>query len=270
MITATKDSIANTETEEQHIRELNTKISVLEEQAEQNQRLATLGELTGTTAHEFNNILTTVINYAKLGLRHKDEATRTRSLEQILTAANRAAKITSVILATAKNRKNRFEPVNIITLVEDVMLLLEREMTKYRIQTEKSFQKNVPEITADANQIQQVLLNLLINARQAMPDGGRLILKIAYDEKNEMADVVIRDYGCGIPADKLPHIFDRFYTTKIGPDESGKGGSGLGLASCREIIEKHKGIIRVESSIGKGTCFTVKLPTVVRTKILES
>ena len=256
--------------EELHdIQELRRRIEVLEEQLMQAQRLTALGELTGTTTHEFNNILTTIINYAKLGLRHKDEPTRSKSFDKILTAANRAAKITATVLATAKNRKTTLEPTNLVTLVEDALLLLEREMNKYRIEVEKSFPKSIPEIMADGNQIQQVLLNLLINARQAMSDGGKLVLKITYDEENEMVDFLVRDFGCGIPAEKLPKIFDRFFSTKTGPDDSGKGGSGLGLASCKTIIEQHQGVIRVESSEGIGTAFTIKLPTVVRIRLLE-
>ncbi|MDR0336180.1 MAG: sensor histidine kinase [Planctomycetaceae bacterium] len=251
------------------IQELMRQNQFLEEQLFQAQRLTALGELTGTTAHEFNNILMTIINYAQLGLRHHDEATRTKSFDKILFAAKRAAKIANTILATARNRKQNFEPINLVILVEDALLLLEREMDKYRIVVEKFFQSDIPAVLADGNQIQQVLLNLLINARQAMPDGGRIILKISYDEENEMIDFVVRDYGCGIPADKLPYIFDRFYSTKLGPDESGKGGSGLGLASCRSIIERHQGLIRVESTERKGTAFIVKLPTIIRSKLLE-
>jgi len=253
----------------QDIRELQTRIELLEEQLVQAQRLSALGELTGTTTHEFNNILMTIINYAKLGLRNKDEANRTKALDKILTAANKAAKITNTVLAAAKNRKKGFEPTNFVALIEDSLLLLEREMNQYRIAVEKSFPDKLPEIMADGNQILQVVLNLLINARQAMPDGGRLVLKMSYDEENEMIDFVIRDFGCGIPQDKLPRIFDPFYSTKSGPDGSGKGGTGLGLSSCRTIIEQHQGLIRVESAEGKGTAFTVKLPTVIRTKLVE-
>ncbi len=252
--------------------ELKRQMAALEFQLENSQRLATLGELTSTATHEFNNILTTIINYAMLGLRHKDEAMRTKSLEKILTAAQRAAKITKSVLGAAKNRKICLEPTDFLGLVEDALLLLEREMNKYRIQVDKIFpvdSEKLPFIMADGNQIQQVLFNLLINARQAMPDGGQLVLKLTYDEENEMVDLLIRDYGAGIPAEKLPRIFDRFYSTKDGPDESGKGGSGLGLASCKAIIEKHQGVIRVESTPGQGTAFTIKLPTVVRVKLLE-
>jgi len=252
-----------------NIRELQDRIDMLEEQLMQAQRLTALGELTSTTTHEFNNILMTIINYAKLGMRHKDEPSRTKAFDKILTAANRAAKISNTILAVAKNRKQKFEPTNLVVLVEDSLLLLEKEMHKYRITVEKSFADKLPEIMADGNQIQQVVFNLLINARQAMPSGGKLLLKMSYDEENEMIDFLVRDYGCGIPQERLPLIFERFYSTKPGPDESGKGGTGLGLASCRAIIEDHQGVIRVESTEGKGTAFTVKLPTIIRAKLAE-
>ena len=93
-----------------------------------------------------------------------------------------------------------------------------------------------------------------------MPDGGRLKVAIKHDSENHFVDVIVRDYGMGIPQEKMRNIFDPFYTTKTGPDDSGKGGTGLGLAMCRNIIEKHGGKIRVESSEGKGTAFTLKLP----------
>ena len=135
--------------DESDIQKLKEQIEMLQEQLAHSQRLAALGELTGTTTHEFNNILMTIINYAKLGLRHKDEATRNKSFDKILTAANRAAKIAATILASAKNRKQFFEPTNLVSLVEDALLLLEREMNKYRITVEKNFAAAVPDIMAD-------------------------------------------------------------------------------------------------------------------------
>jgi signal transduction histidine kinase len=112
----------------------------------------------------------------------------------------------------------------------------------------------------NGNQIQQVLLNLLINARQAMPNGGQVVVRLAPDPETGMIDLAVRDTGTGISPDKLRHIFDPFFTTKSGPDASGKGGTGLGLSACRDIIESHRGRIRVESTVGKGTAFTLKLP----------
>ena len=220
---------------------------------------ASLGELLGTTTHEFNNALTTILNYARLGLRHRDQSTRDKALERILSAGNRAAKITASVSSMARNRSTRFEPVDLHLLVEDVLVLLEREMMKYRVQVEREFAP-VPRVSANPSQLQQVLLNLLVNARQAMPSGGRLILRLSHDEPAGLVDLMVRDTGCGMTSDVLRRIFEPRFSTKAGPDETGKGGSGLGLTACREIVEAHRGRIRVESAPGKGTAITVRLP----------
>jgi signal transduction histidine kinase len=243
-------------------------IAALEQQLVKMQKLAALGELVSTTTHEFNNVLMTILNYARLGLRHKDQPTRDKALEKILAASQRAAKITSTILAVARNRSENFEPTNLPQLVTDALVLLERELAKYRISVEPHL-ADVPLVLAMGNQIQQVLLNLLINARQAMLGGGRLIIRLEHDTAADMVDLVVRDTGCGIPADKLPRIFEPFFTTKSGPDETGKGGTGLGLASCRQIVEAHHGRIRVESTVGRGTQFTIKLPVARKTASSE-
>lgn len=240
---------------------LEEQVAILKAQLAQAQKLTALGELVGTTTHEFNNILMTIINYAKLGLRHKDQATREKSFEKILAAGNRAAKMTSGILGMARNRSGKREATDLVQLVEDTLLLLEREMSKYHIAVEKYF-KPVPQTLVSPNQIQQVLLNLLINARQALPNGGRVVIKILHDVEQDMVDLSVRDNGCGIAPENLRRIFDSYFTTKSGPDASGKGGTGLGLAMCREIVESHQGRIRVESTVGKGTAFTLKLPAV--------
>ena len=238
---------------------LEQQIDLLKQQLAQAQTLTALGELVSTTTHEFNNVLMTILNYAKFGLRHKDQASRDKAFQKILSAGTRAARITNGVLGVARNRSTGRDATNLASLLDDSLLLLERELNKYRIRVEKRFEP-VPEAYVNGNQIQQVLLNLLINARQAMPGGGRLFVKLAHDREANMIDLVIRDYGCGIPPDKLPHIFDSFFTTKSGPDASGKGGTGLGLSMCRDIIDAHQGRIRVESTVGKGTSFTLKLP----------
>ena len=234
---------------------------ILKQQLMQAQKLTALGELVSTTTHEFNNVLTTIINYAMLGLRHKDAPMRDKAFDKILSAANRAAKITNSVLGMARNRSSGQEATDLVALVEETLVLLEREMNKFRVKVDRQF-RAIPEAYVNGNQIQQVLLNLLINARQAMPNGGRLIIKILHDTQSDTIDLVVRDFGCGIPAEKLRHIFDSFFTTKKGPDSSGKGGTGLGLSMCKEIIEAHHGRIRVDSTVGKGTAFTLKLPTV--------
>jgi signal transduction histidine kinase len=237
---------------------LEEQVQVLKAQLAQAQKLTALGELVSTTTHEFNNVLMTIINYAKLGLRHKDAATREKSFDKILVAANRAAKITNSILGIARNRAGSFEPTDLQRLVDDTLVLLEREMQKYRVVIERYYTP-CPAVRAIPNQVQQMLLNLLVNARQAMPHGGRLVVRVQPDA--DTVDLVVRDNGSGIGPEHLRRIFDPFFTTKQGPDGSGKGGTGLGLALCRDIMEAHQGRIRVDSTPGKGTQFTLKFPT---------
>ncbi|MEM1068805.1 MAG: ATP-binding protein [Planctomycetota bacterium] len=224
------------------------------------QSLAALGELTGTATHEFNNLLMTIINYAKLGIRNRDDASRDKALNKILDASQRAAKITGTILAQARNRSDSLEATDLNAIISDSLVLLEREMRKYRVAIETDLDPNTPKALASGNQIQRVLLNLLINARQSMPDGGSILLRLGLSGEGDMVELVVRDNGCGIPRETLPNIFDAFYSTKDGPDESGKGGTGLGLAACKEIIDAHNGRIRVESTVGRGTAFIIRLP----------
>jgi two-component system, NtrC family, sensor kinase len=242
---------------------LEKQVEFLKQQLAQAQTLTALGELVSTTTHEFNNVLMTIINYAKYGMRHQDKASRDKAFEKILSAGNRAAKITNGVLGVARNRSTGQDATDLVKVIEDSLVLLEREMNKYRIKVDKQY-GDIPEAYVNGNQIQQVLLNLLINARQAMPSGGRLVIRLSYDQATDMVELMVRDFGSGIPAEKLKHIFDRFYSTKSGPDASGKGGTGLGLSMCRDIIEAHHGRIRVDSSPGVGTAFTLKLPTVTK------
>jgi signal transduction histidine kinase len=237
-------------------------ITALKQQLADAQRMAALGELVGTTTHEFNNVLMTILNYAKLGLRHPDDATRDKALTKILAAAERAEKITNSVLGLARNRKQEFAPTHLAQIIKESLVLLEREMQKYRIAVRCEFAE-VPPVRAIGNQIQQVLLNLMTNARQAMSGGGELILRISHDPSAGAVDLTVRDSGSGIPRAELLQIFDRYFSTKSGPDESGKGGTGVGLSTCKDIIDAHQGRIRVESTVGKGTQFMVRLPVYV-------
>ncbi|MEK6235750.1 MAG: ATP-binding protein [Planctomycetales bacterium] len=242
-----------------HEPSLEEQVQSLQAQLAQAQRLTALGELSSTITHEFNNILTSTINYAKMGLRHQDAPTRDKAFQKILAAGQRAAKVTKSILAVARNRGDKPEPTDLKPLIEDSLVLLEREMSKYRIYMDVDL-ADVPKAMVNGNQIQQVLINLLINARQAIEGGGTVRVQLRHAPAEGMIELTVRDDGCGIPTEKLPKIFDAFFSTKTGPDASGKGGSGLGLATCRNIIESHHGRIRVQSTVGKGTAFILKLP----------
>jgi len=240
-------------------------LALLRREVLEARKAATLGELLGTTTHEFNNALTTILNYAKLGLRHRDAPTRDKALERILSAGTRAAKITASILGMARRGTTRMEPLQLETLIEESLVLLEREMSKYRVQVEREYSP-VPQVSANPGQVQQVLLNLLVNARQAMPQGGRLIIRLSRDPAVGFVDLMVRDTGCGMAPDVMRRMFEPHFSTKSGPDETGKGGSGLGLSACREIVEAHQGRIRVESALGKGTAITIRLPLAIAQK----
>jgi signal transduction histidine kinase len=231
----------------------------LREQLLRAQRLSSVGTLASSVAHEFNNILTTIMNYAKLGLRPEcAEASRVQAFEKILKGSQRAATVISSMLGFARNHSTQRELTDLISLVEEVLVLTDKDLSKHHIQVEKTYQGR-PHAPVVRGQIEQILLNLIINARQAMPRGGRLTLEVRENSQSHMAEVRVCDTGVGIPPEQLRLIFEPFYTTKQ-PDAEGHGGSGLGLSVCRQIIEQHHGRIRVESIVGKGSKFTVKLP----------
>ncbi|MFO0926932.1 MAG: HAMP domain-containing sensor histidine kinase [Gemmataceae bacterium] len=231
----------------------------LRQQLLQAQKLSSVGALASSVAHEFNNILTTIINYARLALRtNQDEASRLQALEKILKGSQRAATIINSMLGFARNTSTRRELTDLVSLVEDVLVLTDKDLSKHRVHVEKRYHGR-PRACVVAAQIEQVLLNLIINARQAMPRGGYLRLEVRDSPEGGMAELRVSDTGLGIPTDRLRMIFEPFFTTKE-PDASGHGGTGLGLSVCRQIIEQHQGRIRVESLVGKGSTFTIKLP----------
>lgn len=238
--------------------ELHQRIRDLEQQLLQAEKLSSVGVLAFSITHEFNNILTTVINYAKIGLRNKQTESRDKAFDRILAAGQRASKITTGMLSYARSRPDRRESMSLAQLVADIMMLVEKDLQKHRVEWHVDVESE-PHAIVNASQIQQVILNLIINARQAMPDGGTLVIRIRRNEAQAVGEIEVSDSGAGIPAETLPKIFDRFFTTKT-TDAAGQGGTGLGLALCREVIEAHEGRIRVESAVGRGTRFTLKLP----------
>jgi signal transduction histidine kinase len=236
-----------------------TETDQLRRQLLQAQKLSSVGALASSVAHEFNNILTTIINYARLALRpDEDEAARHQALEKILKGSQRAATIINSMLGFARSTSTQRAHTDLVAVVEEVLVLCEKDLSKHRIQVEKKYHGR-PHADAVPAQIEQVLLNLIINARQAMPRGGRLLLEVRENPRTRMVELRVADSGVGIPPERLRLIFEPFYTTKE-PDTNGHGGTGLGLSVCRQIIEQHQGRIRVESLVGKGSTFTVKLP----------
>ena len=230
----------------------------LRQQLLQAQRLSSVGELASSIAHEFNNILTTIINSAKLGMRNPDVEEKQKAFERVTKAGQRAAAIAGGMLGFARKSSSQRVKCDVARLVEEVLILTDKDLSKHRIHVESKIHSR-PTVWAVPGQIEQILVNLVINARQAMIHGGRLKIDVRENEAADVAEVMISDTGVGIPPEQLRQIFEPFFTTKE-PDEYGRGGTGLGLSVCRQIIEQHHGRIRVESVVGKGSTFTLKLP----------
>src|SRR5262249_4102483 len=158
------------------------------------------------------NILTTVINYAKLGLKPTaDDAARTQALERILKGGQRAANIVNSMLGFARANAIHREPTDLARLVDEVLTLTEKDLSKHRVQVEKRFVAG-PVVPAVPGQIEQILINLMINARQAMPRGGRLLIEVRANTAAGLAEIRIADSGVGIPPERLRLIFEPFYT----------------------------------------------------------
>lgn len=255
----------STSPEEQNARieAMQQQIDDLQAQLMQAQKMSSVGQLAASITHEFNNILTTTINYAKMGLRHKDAATREKAFNRILSAGQRASRITTGMLAYARSKGDRREEIDLAQIVSDVLMLSEKDLQMNRVKLQTDILAN-PVCEVNISHLQQVLLNLVVNARQAMDNGGMLFVTVRMSDDGSMGELEVRDTGAGIPADQLKKIFKPFFTTKEA-DKNGQGGTGLGLAFCREVIESHKGKLRVASTVGQGTAFTLMLPLAAAT-----
>lgn len=234
-------------------------VEALRRQVVELQRVSSLGVLAGGVCHELNNALMPILNYAKLGLRNPDPAYRERAFEKILEGAKRASAITGGVLGLARPQSDRQTPTDLVRLVEEVLLLTGKDLQKGRVHVDFRAEGR-PHARVNPAQIQQVLLNLVINARQAMPKGGTARVRVGVDPAGRTAELSVADTGVGIGSADLRRIFEPFFTTKTGPDDSGVGGTGLGLSVCRDIVEAHKGRLRAESRPGQGSTFTLRLP----------
>ncbi len=251
------------------VAELQSQIDSLREQLTESQRLATIGTIAAVIAHEFNNLLTPVVSYSQFALQSAesdkpDHELIKKALSKSYQGSTKAGRICNSMLGLARGESS-FETVGVQRLVDETLLVLARDPQKDGIALRVQVQ---PELTAfaDAVQLEQVLLNLLINARQAMlGKGGSITIKAHRVEPATAGDdacirIQVIDTGPGIPPRVLPRIFQPFFTTKSAPPRGESRGTGLGLAICKQIIEHHRGRIDVESTVGRGTTFTITLP----------
>jgi len=233
----------------------------LKSQNLQLQALANLGSATCMIAHEINNLLTPLANYAALAVQNPDDQKLAgKALDKTVRNCQRAAKIMQSMLAMANGQKQQRETVWAKALVEEVFTCLCRDFAKDRIKVEIHVDDTL-QVTCIPVQIQQVLMNLVLNARDAMlPGGGSLRVSATADA--EHVDLIVSDTGSGITPENLKNIFRPFFTTKTGKDRpaDSNSGSGVGLAFCRRIVDAHGGEITVQSQVGQGSTFTIRLP----------
>jgi PAS domain S-box-containing protein len=243
---------------------------LLEDELRQAQKMEAVGRLAGGVAHDFNNLLTVIKGYAEL-LRNEpgDTGTYQRNLEQISKAADRAAALTRQLLAFSRRQVLALEPVDLGEVVGNVQELLQRLLGE-DVELKTEGDHNLGQVRADRGQIEQVLMNLAINARDAMPHGGKLVITtdnidLAKPESSgrftvmpgEYVVLTVTDSGTGMDEETQSHIFEPFFTTK----EQGKG-TGLGLSTVYGIVKQSGGYIWVSSEVGKGTSFKIYLPRV--------
>jgi len=231
-----------------------TETKQLEQQIRSSEKLASVGKLAAGVAHEINNplggILNCIYNFRKGAL---SPARQEEYLVSIEDGLRRVQKIVRQLLDFSQQHEPEFSPSNINDVVEKVLVLTEHALAAKKIGLDKQLQRDLPALMVDRHMMEQVLMNLVLNAVQAIKDGGAITIRTR--ARNGDCEVTVEDTGCGIPAHVLPHIFDPFFTTK-GTGE----GTGLGLSVSLGIVERHGGRIFVDSEVGKGSVFTVCLP----------
>jgi PAS domain S-box-containing protein len=229
----------------------------LEEQLHHSQRLEAVGRLAGGIAHDFNNLLMVITGYSHMlldGMHPSDPARQ--DLEQVVKASERATDLTRQLLAFSRRQGVRASLVNLNALVQEMDRMLRRVLGE-DIELTVKLAPGLKTVRADPGQIEQVILNMVVNAREAMPNGGQLVIETTNCvlPRRDSVMVSIRDNGIGMDSQVLLRVFEPFFTTK-------EHGTGLGLATSYGIIKENGGELRVDSTPGRGTCFQIELPVV--------
>jgi two-component system NtrC family sensor kinase len=230
----------------------------LESQLSQADKLSSIGLLAAGVAHEVNTPLAVISSYAQmLSKQLQQDPQKGGLLEKITRQTFRASEIVNNLLNFSRTSGTEFTDVNVNKIIADTLALLEHQFKTTKIRVEDELADHLPLISGNAGRLQQVFLNLFLNARDAMPNGGTLRITTS---NGEGVSVVVSDTGSGIAQEHIHRIYDPFFTTKVAPREGQGKGTGLGLSVTYGIIQEHAGKIRVESNPGQGTTFYLDFP----------
>jgi len=242
---------------QQQVAKLNAEVLELRRLLRQAQRMASVGTMTAMIAHEFNNILTPIINYAQMAQTNPDLTGK--AITRAADGGLRAAEICSAILGMTHNAPAELERVSLRVLLKEMIVAMGRDFSKDRIELVIDIPYDL-HLTTRKVELQQVLLNLLINARTAVIQKRTTRrIKVHASEEAGIVTIAVTDTGMGITPGNIKQIFNPFFTTKDGEDAEGKG-HGLGLALCREIVESLGGDISAHSGRNEGATFIIHLP----------
>ncbi|MGA2049454.1 MAG: ATP-binding protein [Terracidiphilus sp.] len=230
----------------------------LESQLAQADKLSSIGLLAAGVAHEINTPLAVISSYAQmLSKQMKGDARLGPVLDKITQQSFRAAEIANGLLNFSRTSTTEFRETNLNQVIRDTLSLLEHQFKTAQINVELDLVEQLPSINGNPGKLQQVFLNLLLNAKEAMPEGGRLRVATLV---NGHVEALVTDSGAGIAPEHLKRIYDPFFTTKTTPKPGDRRGTGLGLSVSYGIIQEHAGKIHVESAIGSGTTFHLEFP----------
>lgn len=252
---ATRGYETLTRTLEDKVRERTRQLEEAQDQLIQTEKLSSLGKLAAGIAHEINNPLTSIlINSHLLAERLEGREDLEENLNLVIDETTRCGGIVRGLLEFSRQTPPEKRPADINKVVEETMLLVKSNVLARNVKIEKHLQSNLPNIMVDANKMKQVFTNIILNAIDAMPDGGDLDVTTRLSREGSTVEVGFRDTGIGMSKGALDKIFDPFFTTK------GVKGTGLGLSISYGIVEQHGGSIAVESEPGEGTAVVVRLP----------
>ena len=229
----------------------------------QAEKLSSIGLLAAGVAHEVNTPLAVISSYAQmLAKQVRGDERLGPLLDKITQQTFRASEIVNGLLNFSRTSGTEFRELDLNQVIKDTLTLLEHQFKTSRVQLDVSLEQELPSILGNPGKLQQVFLNLFLNAKDAMAGGGALSVKTL---SNGHVEVLIGDNGSGIAPEHMQRIYDPFFTTKTAPKQGERRGTGLGLAVTYGIIQEHAGKIQVESRVGKGTTFHLEFPMVRKT-----